>query len=608
MPGIVGLITKMPRERATDQLSKMVASIRHESFYRTGMWTDESLGVYVGWTVREGSFCEGMPLLNEGGDVSLVFSGEDYPEPGTASRLTERGHSLGGRGPAEYLVHAYEDDPQFLAGLNGMFHGLIADQRKGTAVLFNDRYGMHRLYYHESKEAFYFAVEAKAILAVRPELRTPDARGLGEFVACSCVLEDRTIFEGVSVLPPAAAWLFRGASLERKANYFEPSEWEGQGALDREAYYREVRDAFVANLPRYFSGSKPIGLALTGGLDTRAIMAWRKPDPGSLPCYTFGGMLRDCHDVKLARKVAALCGQRHEVITVGSAFLSQFPRYAERTVYLTEGCVDVSNSPDLFISERAREISPVKLVGTYGSEIVCQAVMFKPVAPIQGLFSRDWVSHVDQGRATYYRLLQQHPVTFVAIRQSQWHHYGVFALEQTQLGVRAPFLANDFVRAAYQAPLAGGRVEDVRPRLIREGSATLGSLRSDRGVGGNQSALLAAASRAWLEFTFKAEYAYDYGMPQWVAGVDHALSALRLERLFLGRHKFAHFRVWYRDSLAGYVRQILLDPRTLARPYIEHRALETVVEDHLAGRRNYTTTIHTLLTLELLHRQFFDAQ
>ena len=68
-------------------------------------------------------------------------------------------------------------------------------------MLFNDRYGMHRLYYHESKEAFYFAVEAKAILEVCPDLRRADPRGLGEFVACGCVLENRTLFEGIYVLP-----------------------------------------------------------------------------------------------------------------------------------------------------------------------------------------------------------------------------------------------------------------------------------------------------------------------------------------------------------------------------------------------------------------------
>ena len=96
------------------------------------------------------------------------------------------------------------------------------------------------------------------------------------------------------------------------------------------------------------------------------------------------------------------------------------------------------------------------------------------------------------------------------------------------------------------------------------------------------------------------------GMPQAVAQVDHALSALRLERLFLGRHKVFHFRIWYRDVLAGYVRETLLDPRSLRRPYIERKRLEEVVAGHLKGDRNYTNEIHKLLSLELIHRLFVD--
>src|SRR5713101_1207533 len=84
-----------------------------------------------------------------------------------------------------------------------------------------------------------------------------------------------------------------------------------------------------------------------------------------------------------------------------------------------------------------------------------------------------------------------------------------------------------------------------------------------------------------FEFTFRAEYAYDYGMPQWVARIDNALSWLHLERLFLGRHKFNHFRVWYRDVLSEYVREMLLDPLTLSRPYIHRNGLETMVRGHL---------------------------
>ena len=97
-------------------------------------------------------------------------------------------------------------------------------------------------------------------------------------------------------------------------------------------------------------------------------------------------------------------------------------------------------------------------------------------------------------------------------------------------------------------------------------------------------------------------------MPQWAARIDHLLSFVRLQRLFLGRHKFSHFRVWYRDALSGYVREMLLDPRTLSRPYLERRRLEAVVGGHLKGDRNYTTEIHKVLTLELLHRLFLDSR
>src|SRR5271156_5624070 len=124
MPGIVALITKMPREVALPQLLRMVEVLRHESFYTVGTWIDESSGVYVGWAARKGSFSDGMPLRNERGDVVLAFSGEEFPEPGTAQRLMRQGHEFDATGPS-YLVHLYEDSPSFPEELNGRFHGLV---------------------------------------------------------------------------------------------------------------------------------------------------------------------------------------------------------------------------------------------------------------------------------------------------------------------------------------------------------------------------------------------------------------------------------------------------------------------------------------------------
>jgi asparagine synthase (glutamine-hydrolysing) len=546
-----------------------------------------------------------MPVSSEKGGISLVLSGEVYAKPETLHGLKEGGHAVNVQEPS-YLVRMYEEDPNFLLKLNGLFHGLLVDRSRGIGILFNDRYGMHRLCYYQSNDAFYFGCEAKAILAALPELREADPKGLGEVMACSCVLENRTIFKDIQVLPAGSSWVFRNGAIERQGTYFRPKEWEDQAPLDWEAYYRELRDVFSANLPSYFSGREQVGMTLTGGLDTRLIMAWQKSSPGTMPCYTFGGTIRESGDVRIARRIAGMYGQPFQVLPIGKEFLSHFPHYAERSVYLTEGGVDVYRASDLYVSEKAREIAPAKVVGTYGSEIIRHAVMFKATSPPEGLFHKEFRDLIWQAADTYRELRNQHPVTFAVFIQSPWYHQGILSLETSQLTVRAPYLDSDFVRTVFRGPRSNGSSQDIRLRLIEEGNPALAKFPSDRGVGGISGSSF-PLSRGLLEFTFKAEYAYDYGMPQWASRIDSVLSPFHVDRLFLGRHKASHFRVWYRDTLSNYVREILLDPRTLSRPYFEPNAVRAIVDGHTRRGLNHTTIIHKLLTLELLHRQFFDT-
>ena len=223
------------------------------------------------------------------------------------------------------------------------------------------------------------------------------------------------------------------------------------------------------------------------------------------------------------------------------------------------------------------------------------------------MFRPDLLAHVRAAKDTYAGLLQGHPVSFAVFRQAPWHHFGLLALEQTQLSVRSPYLDNDLVRMAFRAP-DSTLGSEMWLRMIADGDAHLHQIPTDRGIYGKPAHFSAAVQRAILEFFFKAEYRYDAGMSQWVARIDHLLSPLHLERLFLGWHKFHHFRIWYRDALSGYVREMLLDQRTLSRPYLDPRRIEVIVAGHLKGNQNYTAEIHKLLTLELFHRLFIDQK
>lgn len=598
MPGIVGLITRLPRQVAEPMLLRMVESLRHESFYVTRTWIDEELGVYVGLVAREGSFSANMPVCDERGETVLIFSGEEYSGPAVSGN-----QQVGPR----YLLDRHQQDRAFPASLNGRFQGLLADRARGYALLFNDRYGMHRVYYHESADAFYFAAEAKAILAVRSELRRVDPRSLGELVSCGCVLENRSVFEGVQVLPPGSVWTFRSSAPAQKSFYFHPREWEEQTPLEDDRYYEELKSVFTHNLPRYFEGSERVGMSLTGGFDTRMVMAWQRLPAGSLPCYTFGSSFRENRDVIIGRRVARACDQPHHVIVAGPELLAEFPRYAERTVYLTDGCAGTISAPVLYSTMKAREIAPVRMTGNYGDQIILRWRAFKASKLRASLFHPEFSVHVKAGVETYLTATRIHPLTFAAFRQAPWFHYGLAALEHSQVTLRTPFLDNDFVRMNYRAPQSALTNNEVRLRLIAEGRPALRQIPTDRASDSSRR-FTAALVGAYHELTFKAEYGYDYGMPQLASRADHLVSWLHLERLFLGRHKYYHFRVWYRDALSKYVREMLLDERTLSRPYWDRSGVEAVVRGHLDKGENYTREIHTLLTVELIHRLLIDRQ
>jgi asparagine synthase (glutamine-hydrolysing) len=606
MPGIVGLITRIPPACARQKLTRMMTAMQHHPQYVAGTLIEESEGLYVGGIARPKSFAADMPVSSESGRVSLLFSGEDFPAS-QAPGVCQQSESTAARNPASYLASAYEQAPAaFPRSLNGRFHAIIRDHALRKLILINDRYGMHRVYYHEGKDAFYFAAEAKAILAACPHLRRIHPRSMGEFISCGCVLDNRTLFEAIHVLPPASVWTFRNGHLEKRQNYFEPGEWEDQQLLDPEGFYESLRATFSGAIGSYFRSQENIGVSLTGGLDSRIIMAWRGA-AREIPCYSFGGMYRTCRDVAIARKVASVCGCSHQTIPVDRHFLSKFPHYAERSVYLTDGCIDVSHSPDLFVNEQVATIAPIRLTGNYGGEVLRRVRAFKPMKIAPGLFAFDILRQESTAKERYGEITRRtHPLSFAVFRQAPWHHYGLLSLEQTQVTIRSPFLDNAFVQTLFRAPQTSLLNNDVSLRLIADGDPALGRMPTDRGLLLGHNGPLARARRDLIEFTVKAEYAYDYGMPNWLAKTDRLLAPFHLEKLFLGRHKFYHFRHWYRHSLGAYVQQILLDPRTISRPFFVREGIESVVRDHLLGTRNCTLEIHKALTIELVHRLFVD--
>jgi asparagine synthase (glutamine-hydrolysing) len=280
---------------------------------------------------------------------------------------------------------------------------------------------------------------------------------------------------------------------------------------------------------------------------------------------------------------------------------------AEKTVHTSDGAMDVGGAVELYVNRIAREIAPIRLTGNYGSEILRGNVAFRPGMFPEALLDPAFAGLVRRGAETYRRARKGSGISFIAFKQVPWHHFSRLSVELSQLTVRSPYLDNELVALMHRAPEESVVDREPSLRLIAEGRPELARIPTDRAVLYRPTPLASRLHQLYREFTAKAEYAYDYGMPQWLARIDHVLAPVHLERLVLGRHKFYHFRVWYRDQLGEYLRDTLLDARARTRPYLEGRSLEKVVNGHLRGAENYTSEIHRLLTAELLHRTLIDA-
>ena len=607
MPGITGIISGKPRETIRAERDAMTAAMVHEPFYRSGTWQDETLGVWAGWAAHEDSYGDCMPVWNEAKTVCLIFSGEHFCDPAELAQLKGKGHQFDSAN-ASALVHLYEElGPAFFSRLNGWFSGLLVDLREQRAILFNDRFGLGRIYFYENANGFYFASEAKSLLKVLPELRRLDPRSLASSFSCGCALQNRTLFAGVSLLPGASRWVFSPAQAPKREVYFRREQWEGQALLNEDRFNQKLQETFARVLPKYFRGERKIGMSLTGGLDGRMIMARAHRPAGALPCYTFGGPYRDCADVRIARQVATAAHQPHQVIPVDRAFFGQFRESAERSVYISDGAMDVTGAVELYINRVARTIAPVRMTGNYGSEILRGNVAFKPNKITAEFYDPDFARFADETATTFKAEEQGNPLSFIAFKQVPWHHRSRLSVEQSQLTLRSPYLDNELVELMYQAPRELVLSKEPSLQVIASGNSEMSRIPTDHGLVYPPMPLVTQARLLFNKFIFKADYAYDYGMPQWVSHVDHALASFHLERLFLGRHKFFHFRVWYRDELGKELKDILLDPRTIQRPYLRGAKLEVMVKGHLSGMFNYTSDIHRILSTELIQRQLIES-
>jgi asparagine synthase (glutamine-hydrolysing) len=537
-----------------------------------------------------------QPLYNEDGSVGIVYNGELYNFQTLRLELGSRGHRFRSATDTEVIVHAYEEyGPDCVRHFNGMFAFAVWDRRRGTLFLARDRFGVKPLYYAWIDGALAIASEVKAFFALPAFRARPDPEALVEYFTFQNVLSERTLFQGVRLLPPGSTMTVGPDGRARIERYwqfqFAPQEDRG------ERYYADgVRERFEEAVRRQLMSDVPVGSYLSGGMDSGSICAVASRQLPHLHTFTGGfntaGVAGDeafSDERVAAESMAVALGTEHYQMLVQPA---DMPRVMPSLIWHLEDLRVGSSYHNYYVARLASRFVKVVLSGAGGDELfggypwryrhaegardgadfVRRYAAYWSILvpePSHGDFFAGTLGAVAQGFSATEAVADvmagagaETPLDMALTFEARTYLQGLFAVEDKlsmahSLESRVPFLDNDLVDFATGVPARYKLRDGESKRILR---------RAMRGL-----------------------------IP------DHILSARK--------QGFAPPEdAWYRGPALPYLREVILSPRCQARGYFQPRALERVFEEHAAGGRNHKKLLWSLLCFEWWNRVFVDGE
>jgi asparagine synthase (glutamine-hydrolysing) len=370
MCGICGFLGP-DHERADPEIARrMTATLRHRG--------PDDEGYHVAGPVAFGhrrlrviDLASGrQPLANEDGTVWAMLNGEIYNHVELREALLRRGHRFTTRSDTEVVVHAWEEFGEDCLGyFNGMFALAVWDERRRILVLARDRMGEKPLYYAQLGGWLIFGSELRAILAHPCVSRELDVLGLSRYLSSGYVIDPHTIIRGVSKLPPGHLLTVSGTKTS-VTRYWDMSFSHAE-RRDEPEWALRAWNALCASVRRRLAADVPVGVFLSGGLDSSAVVAAAASVAPSQKLATFSvGFAEATYDeTTFARDVAQRFGtDHHELVFTAAHARVLLPSVGH---LLDEPLADPAFLPTLELARETRKTATVVLSGDGGDELFC---------------------------------------------------------------------------------------------------------------------------------------------------------------------------------------------------------------------------------------------
>jgi asparagine synthase (glutamine-hydrolysing) len=471
MPGLFGFTRNDSGSSAEITLAAMQAALTTQTSVPDALFYDQ----WVSASRVRGTKLQGQPQPTQHGAVSLWLDGEFFNRAQLIQTLQLPADS--NPSDLEVLLALYQHDPRltFLKQINGIYSAVLYDQTQQQVFLISDRHGLRPLYWGTVGGSLVWASEAKAFLAISQFQPQIDPAAVEDFLGLRYFIGNRSWFKGVELLPAATVlrWTLHG-SLQQRRYWWWNEIAPLSGSIELAEAIEELGRLFIASVQRQTLTPERVGITLSGGLDSRAILA-AMPDPGyPIHCVTYGK--RDCEDVRIAAQVAKLKGSPHHVVELTA---SNWLQLRLQRIWATDGTCSLIHMQYLSALEaiHSQDLFDVVLHGTGGDGFMGGLHIFDP-----SRFDYYVERHLNLrsfARSTAHQaaVLQRFREYFASLNHSAYILYmdnriRSFLLKDSRLSFhtgidcRLPFLDNDFQEFLYAISAAINIDTQFYPKLL----------------------------------------------------------------------------------------------------------------------------------------------
>jgi asparagine synthase (glutamine-hydrolysing) len=310
-----------------------------------------------------------QPMSDAEETVWVIFNGEIYNYRELRAELRSKGHEFRTNSDTEVIIHGYKEwGAEVLNHLNGMFGLAIWDVKEQRLVVARDAMGIKLIYYRITSGQLTFGSEIRPILAAQDSKPEVDPVALNLFLRFRYTPSPLTVFQGIRKLPPGTMLVFeRGGCREERWYNYTPVPFSNPKE-DKEAT-EELLELYRGAVRRHLLSDVPVGILLSGGLDSGLLLGLMNEQGGPWPAYTIGyGRSFEDDELADAKETAAVLGAVHVPVKLDQAeFERSLPKIVE---CLEEPIASSSIVPMYFVSQRARQDVKVALIGQGPDELL----------------------------------------------------------------------------------------------------------------------------------------------------------------------------------------------------------------------------------------------